>query len=559
MSGAPTFGITIGTVGDDDTANPIVIGFFTGANAPDQYFEFIRKNEKDDIVWRFLQFLRDTYPGISIYSHNGADNEHKFLLNCLVKHREKLKFLGGTSKITWVDPSITFVDSYAVMGMGLGKVTRAMNVTRKSQVDTPVRDADLRMNCHALSESLGKFEDLLLQHFGVAPSATISLIAVKVLDKKFFPLKHIHPNEKHENFIRRATYAGRNEVFRRYGAGVNLYDIRGNYISCYDTPVPVGQMTWINPDISRGSIAEAIVHVPDDMFIGPLPVRINGRLFFPVGKLKGWWDTTELRFAEELGCVVEPIRQLCAEEFPALNTFAEYICRLRDQADYHDHNPDLGRLWKTMGLRLCGKFGQHRERSEICHILDLEDETGWYPIDTQEVYHERTAPMEGHRMPFVRTAVNMRIRAEARIRHLRHLLDADKKGQVFYCDTDSVYTTATLDVGNKHGDLQLQDWASRAYFIKCKTYGFIDRYGRTRQRTAGFKDVALTEKDFQSVLDEGKEVHFTWKSLPGWKTAMNAANVGEVDKARTLRDDFDGNRVICENGTDTRPLIVDMV
>ena len=560
MAGVPTLGMTIGYIGDNDPTSPAVLGFFTGAT--DQYFEFVREHEDDDIIWRFLDFLRNTYPGITIYSHNGVDNEHKFLINALVHRGEKIRFMGGTSKIEWDEPSITFIDSYSVMAMGISKMTRAMNVTRKAgtqdQHTGPVRDPEMRVNCIALSECLGRFESLLLHHFDISPSSTISLIAVKVLDRKFFPLKYIHPNEKYERFVRRATYAGRNEVYRRFGAGVNLYDIRGNYISCYDTPVPTGQMFWINPDLSRGSLCEAIVKVPEDMFVGPLPVRIEGRLYFPVGKLRGWWDTTELRFAEELGCTVEPLRQLCAEEVPALKTFADYLCNLRDQADYEEYNPDLGRLWKTLGLRLCGKFGQTRSRSEVCHILDLDDETGWCPIDTHEVYHEKTSSMEGSRMPFIRTAVNMRIRAEARVRHLRILLAADRKGQIFYGDTDSVYTTAQMSVGTKHGELQLKDWASRAYFIKCKTYGYIDRNGRTKQRTAGFKDVALSEADFQAVLDEGKEVHFTWKSLPGWKTAITADNICELEKIRTLRDDSDSNRAVCANGVDTKPLIFDM-
>jgi len=557
--GAPTFSIRTEAAEENEITNPLTIGFYTGANATDQYFEFTRQTDSDDIIWRFLTFLKDTYPGITIYSHHGADHEHKFLMNCLVKQGEKLKFAGGTSKIIWSDPAITFMDSYSVMTMGLAKVTRAMEVTRKLNYDSKIKDPRIKMNCIALSESLGKFEDLLLQHFGIATSTTMSLIAVKVLDKKFFPLKHIQANEPFEEFMRAATYAGRNEVFRRHGMGINLYDIRGNYISCYDTPVPIGKMSWIRPDLSKGSLAEAVVTVPEDMFIGPLPVKIMGRLLFPVGQFQGWWDTTELRFAEEIGCTVEPLRQLCAEEVPALKTFAEYVCKLRDDAEYQNHNPDLGKLWKTMGLRLCGKFGQHRERSEICHALDLEDQIGWYPIDQGEVYHERTALMPGSRMPFVRPAINMRIRAEARIRHLRLLLEANEKGKLFYCDTDSVHTTSTLPVGNSHGELQLQDWASRAYYVKCKTYGFVDRNERLRQRTAGFKDVALTEEDFQSVMEQGKEIHCTWESLPGWKNAMTAKDIEVIENARTLRDDVDGNRIICENGIDTRPMIVNLV
>jgi len=522
---------------------PKRVGFYDGNGG---YHEF----EGDDPIWRFLTFVRTNYHGISIYANNAIDTDHKILINCLARHGERIKMDGGMSKIKWPRGEVTFLDSYSMMAMSLNKAARAMDVPRKAEGEWTPNE----LTCKTLSKTLDAFYDLLFNTFGVEPSSTISLTSVKIFDRNFYQMKGIHHNQDFEACIRQATFAGRNEVYTRMGENVNLYDIRGNYISCYDVPVPVGKLVWVQPNLERGTLAEARAYVPERFVVGPLPYRIDGKLGFPVGHLHGWWDTRELKFAAELGCDVELIRQLGGHEEPALAEFGRDICRLRDEAEYGMDNPDLGGMWKTIGLRLCGKLGQNREKAETKHVREIEDRDGWYPLDETETYYEKHTLQEGSRMPFVKPAVNMRIRAEARIRHARFLLEAIKLGgKVYYCDTDSVYTDSFLPTGKGHGELQLKDWAQDIYIIKCKTYGYVDKAGVMVQRTAGFRDVALTEKEFKEILGTGR-VLASWKCNSGWKRSLDG-HMKAQKRQMSIQDDLDlGNRILLENNVDTAPM-----
>jgi hypothetical protein len=300
-------------------------------------------------------------------------------------------------------------------------------------------------------------------------------------------------------------------------------------------------MHWTTPNIDKGTLAEAKVKVPTDLLIGPLPYRHQGHLIFPVGEFQGWWDTRELGNATRYGVDLTIIRQLECSEEPILSDFGEEMRELRNVP-----NHELNKIWKIFGLRLSGKFGQHRTKSEIRHIREIEDFTGYCPIDNSEVYQERVVPLNT-KSPYIKPAINMRIRAEARIRHLNSLLEAK---DIYYCDTDSIYTTSTLPSGNSLGELQLIDFAVRAYFVGCKCYGYINKRGILRQKTAGFSDSELTEYDFKKLLKGGEVLH-TFSSLGNWRDILKNKGISLIEKARTIRQ-TNPNRIV--DGLNTYPI-----
>jgi hypothetical protein len=315
------------------------------------------------------------------------------------------------------------------------------------------------------------------------------------------------------------------------------------FVSCYDVPIPIGKMNWTRPNLDRGTLVEAVVKVPD-MFVGPLPHRHRGHLLFPVGTFKDWWDTRLLRYAcEELKCDVKLLRQLESDEAPILKEFGELMTQLSST-----ENEELGRIWKIFGLRLTGKFGQHRQRTEIAHISEIKDQTGYYPIDEQEIYHERTVYMDGNKSPYIKPAVNMRIRSEAQLRHLKYLLKAK---HVYYCDTDSVYTDTIQPAGVHPGELRQIDFAKRAYFIGCKFYGYINREGLLKQKTSGFRDTELTEGDFKKLL-RGEELPKTYETMSNWREILRGKGVTLVQSPRQLKEPEFQNRLAM--GLETYPV-----
>ena len=538
---------------------PIAVGYCIN----DEYHQVLKLHETHDVIWEFLKEI-SKYKGVRFFAHNAANYDNKFVLDALVRHGQEARFAAGLGSLIWVGPNIYFDDSFMLLGLKLASCCDAFDVPRKlgwSHDDTrnpwemkdalPAFTEYLRRDCESLSSVVDSFSKLLIENFGVAPATTLSLTAVKAFDKRFTPVKKIAPNIDFEVFLRSAIYGGRNEVYKRYGENVHFYDVRRMYMSCYDTPVPTTQLRWRNPDIDRGTLAEARVKVPD-MLVGPLPYRLNegrsSRLVFPIGEFQGWWDMVELRNAVKLGVDVTIIRQLEADEQPILKPFADLVDELSAGA-----NEAMSRIWKLFGLRLSGKFGQRRYQKEIRHVRLIKD--GEYnPIDESEIYHEVFVG-NNTRAPFIRPAISMRIRAEARVRHLNYLLQAK---DVYYSDTDSVYTTSRLETGEHLGDLKYVCFAKRAYFVGNKFYGFVDESGTLRQKTAGYRDYQLSEGDFKQIL-AGGELTFYFERIGDWKQVLKGHGVNLDERKFTYRRPPNSNRVMGEAETSPIKLVAGKV
>jgi len=546
MSRIPTF--------DIETVSwkiPISVGFFDGYN----YHEFIKESEDDDVIWKFLCFVRDNFPGIKIFAHCASHFDNKFLLAALSEREENISLEAGLAKLTWLGPKVTFMDSYLLVPMSLRRMGEMFGVGEKEMWDhestqnpwemgeklTAFKEYQ-RTDCILLSKAIRSLCEELGMYFGVMPSISISTTAVKAFDKFFYSLDQISSNEYAEQFIREAIYGGRNEVYKRYGENINVYDINSMYVSCYDVPIPIGNLRWIKGDLDRGSLIEATVKVPTDLYIGPLPLHYQGKLVFPVGEFKGWWDARELRNAvENFGVDISIRRQLCAEELPVLKEFGEFMGRLR-------FTP-LRRFWKIFGLSISGKFGQSRWRDTVRHSSEIRNFTGYTPLDKDENYFKITEYIRG-RNPYIKPAVSMRVRAEARIRHLNWLAKAMKQGEIYYSDTDSVFTNSVLPTSDNPGDLTNWEKAKRGYFIRPKLYGVVTKKSLI-QRSAGFSDLKLSEADFKSLLG-GDLIERPYEELAGLSRILKAGEVELLQRRRKLRATTGFGRI--PEGNDTIPL-----
>jgi len=531
---------------------PIAIGFYDGLN----YLDFIRENEEDDVVWRFLCFIKERYRGIKLYAHFASKYDNKFILATLRQHDEVVKLEAGFLRLRWVGPNILFEDSYSLVPMSLEKMNKMFGVEEKGKWDHKRTKspwnmeeelvtfrAYLKTDCISLSHSLYQLCETLGTTFGQMPSISLATTSAKVYDKCFHPVDEIDPNIEYEEFIRKADYGGRNEIYRRYGENIKIYDIHWMYTSCYDIPVPVGKLRWIKPDIDKGSIAEATVRVPKDWYIGPLPHKKDRKLIFGVGTWTDWFDVIDLRSSVEAGVDLTIRRQLCCEEEPVLKEFGEFIGRLRGKGK----DP----FWKSFGLSLSGKFGQGRWRDAIKHADEIQDFKGYTPTDSKEEYFS-TKEYAGRRAPYIRPLIYVRIRAEARKRHLNLILEALKTGSIFYGDTDSIHTTSTLPTGYNVGDLVYLGEAERGYYIRQKLYGLI-RDGKLEQKSAGYSDLKLSEEDFKNLLN-GKNIETEISHIPSYRNVLSSREVKLLQQGRILKGDMGDNRVPV--GNDTGPILI---
>lgn len=540
----------------------IAVGFFDGTD----YHEFIKTFDEDDVVWKFLQFLETNCKGIKLYAHNAAKYDAKFILAKLQEKGYPVRLDAGLARLVWLKPRITFEDSYVALPGSLRSLSEGFEVSRKlewehGETDYPWKmpersflnfRAYLKRDCISLSEIMEKYCEILLTDFKVTPSLTLALTSVKAFDKNFYPVRKIDSNEEFEPQVRAATYGGRNEVYKTYGENLNFYDVRSMFMSCYDAPVPIGKLLWTTPNIDNGTLAYAKVKVPKDSYIGPLPFRGRDprRLLFPVGEFKGWWDTRLLKAAVGQGCDLIVIKQLRADEEPILKTFGEYVYSLRLNTSEAE-----SRLWKLFGLRLSGKFGQSRWQTRIVPTASIEDFTGGYPIDEKEEYHEFVRYVKGHRSPYIKPAISMRIRSEAMVRHTEWLLEALKSGSIYYCDTDSIVCDAVLPTGKGLGELKLVNKAIRGYFVQPKFYGYVTNLGVLHQTTAGFRDFRLDEQDFQDLLSGKKSVEDSYLGLTNWRKILEGRKVKKEGRHRKISPGlgFKNRKLIRGN---TKPIVL---
>jgi hypothetical protein len=539
------------------------------------YHLFEKKSQDHNPIIDFLDYLRENHggssreKGISLYSHRAVLQNNRLILSALSLLDQDVDFPAGLARIEWKNQKIAFEDSFLATGINPENLAKGFGISTED-FSEDVGDIweygiqryqqekfyhKLERDCLLLSEVITTVSKYLADIFGIPLQSSLAISAAKAFDRRFFTLRNIQSSyepDKWNHYYRWATYGGRTEVYKKYGEHLNMYDIRRMFSSCMDVPVPVGRPRWITPNIDMGTVAEAKVKVPTDLLIGPLPYRYQvpgtGKtiLVFPVGEFQGWWDTRELKNATKYGVDLAIIRQVNCEEAPILKDFMDFMFREESES-----NEEKSMFLKAMEVRLLGKFGQNPLDHPIRHV----SETGnpnylWSPIDSEEKYWEGTPlKLKESKSPYIRPAINMRIRAEARIRHTNILY---KVKDLYYCDTDSIYTPEELEVGPVPGQLKKEGFMVRAYFLGCKTYGYITPEGKLRQRTAGFSDTELTEYDFQKAL-KGEETLVVQKRHTPLREMLGDPNKELWRKIRKrLAASEISNRLVC--GDHTEPI-----
>ena len=56
-------------------SEPIAVGLFDGIN----YKDFLKGSPDEDIIWKFLEYVRDYYGKVTLYAHNSTSFDNKFI------------------------------------------------------------------------------------------------------------------------------------------------------------------------------------------------------------------------------------------------------------------------------------------------------------------------------------------------------------------------------------------------------------------------------------------------------------------------------------------------
>lgn len=501
----------------------IVLGFYDGT----QYLEF-RSLKK------FFKFLEEEQRTETIFAHFGGKFDFLFLLKEILRnenYRVEALVPRGSSilyfNLECGRRKYTFRDSSALLPFALKSITENFGVaTKKKDWDhskTKGYSAELsdylRADCVGLFESLEKFYSWpLIEKSG--PAFTLASQAMRVLrtylDEELWGL-----NEKATEFCRSAYLGGRTEIFRPLCEKGPLYeyDVNSLYPSVMrDNYFPVGNGFFTyNYERDALGIYQAVATAPTRLHIPCLGLVRDGKFIFPTGKFEGYWTSAEIDYAISQGYNIKIIKGYAFPEKRMLfKNFIDDLYSIRLTAAKNSVSDIIAKLLMNSSY---GRFGMDAEKENIG--FELKEGVEEYQIlkiggRNVQLYKEPIT---------LRTFSHVGIAAfttsYARI-HM-HKLFKDLGEELFYTDTDSIFTTRKLNSDKSLGGLKFENEFDSAVFLLPKTY-YARGFAKTKIAMKGFdkkKIQDFTLEDFRNGL-EGDLKRFKIENDPKFATLKTA-------------------------------------
>lgn len=457
-----------------------------------------------------------------------------------------------------------FLDSLKLIPTSLDKAAKSFGMGCKQKaslgelgLDTPEEDRKAwigynKPDCVILYRVLERFhhyvENVLLGEVGITAPST----SMKIFRRRFLKDAIPRAQETHE-FIRKSYKGGRTEPFVRHGKKLRYFDINSSYPAAMLEDMPAGdavqwegeppkrivgdwrrdieerrqaaggrQSVRLRPAACRPSyigFVEARVEVPD-MNLPPLPVALDsdqvaamkkrgqsvqapGKLIFPVGRLEGIWEWSELQMALEVGCkLVEWKKSVWYPARPLFREYVEELYQYRDKtSDKYDEG--LAEVVKIMLNSLYGKFGMKTLRKQIYLWNDPELPDNAVPANGDPDCPVWYAETESD-APYVMPQISARVTSLARQRLYRGMLEIERGGgTVYYVDTDSIITDGTMKTSTKLGDFkdELPEISGKIVgdFIAPKLYMLSAETGFSKVKAKGIESKMKTVEMFRKL------------------------------------------------------------
>ena len=495
-----------------DLTKCYLAGWFDGERY--KYFESepLPPDNGASAVSQFCAWYFSRRPSGPIYAHNGGNFDHLYVLRWLLRWAPmaRVEFIPTQSSIllmtVWLNGhKYEFRDSMRLMVAGLDDIAKTLLGEGKVQginYDTlhtdPKRYAYLERDCKALYLCILKFRSIVTHRLGGGMGLTAAATAIETLKTGYLQrsIKGLSPAR--EKIIRDAYYGGRTEVFHTGGkfyapSLLHCYDVNSMYVWALAQPLPCDHFCdtrgrymddsdgFLECEVDTSACSYEAKHIPI------LPYRCNGKLLFPLGKFRGTWTTEEIRVAITHGYKLTWIgRGVWFRLSTVFKSYVETLYRLRDKS-LPSYDPTLSAIAKVLGNATYGKFGTNREREKIHlspsveEILDKQMRPLQGPFDLP-VYVEECQSDASYILPHLAAWVT----SLARVKLLQYLFHCHPF-RVFYCDTDSVYTTAELPTDKALGKMKAEyEDITQAEFIAPKVYRLTHYDGSVTTRAKGF-------------------------------------------------------------------------
>lgn len=322
-----------------------------------------------------------------------------------------------------------------------------------------------------------KMTKIIHEEFKIIKS-TCAGLAMRIFARDYCHCNHFYPlPDKFTEKVRLAYHGGRTECFIR---GLSFEPLKAYDVnSLYPYVMQYKNYPFVlyapdrkdDIDFDREGVTKALIQC--DTNFPPIAIKHFckdkfEKLCFVNGKYEGWFTNVELKELEHYNCgkvlkVYESWQWKDTTQNP-FNPFVSYITDFyKKKVEATKTNSPKRELYKIMLNGLYGKFGEHGE-------------TSFYTCENGKMLNKELG--EQRHAWYHSTILASYITAYARL-HLWHILKSLNPEKVYYCDTDSVWTSTDLSnkVSEKIGDLKVEHEAKAldATFIRSKCYMYNDK------------------------------------------------------------------------------------
>lgn len=387
---------------------------------------------------------------------------------------------------------------------------------------------DERFDTYLKHDCLGLYE-VLKRYFHLLPYGEITLASntLKTWQTDFLHHKIPIPSPEINKILRETYFGGRTEVFRLFypynGNKYHYYDFNSEYPyvmkeHTYPVTRPYIERNPKEHHLQMQGFTRCHIHVPDDIYLPVVPVRIE-KMMFPTGHLHGIWSNNIIQKAKEIGCTIELEKSYLFKKSAYL--FKEYIEKNYKVKQNSKKGTAQYLLAKLLMNSLYGKFAQHEENESI-KILAQGEKIPENMIDFFDLDHNIIRIQEINESEHIIPHLSSLITAHAQLLLYDSLEKAiDKGGTIAYCDTDSLVTDVTLPTSDLLGGLKEEKEILEAYFLMPKIYGFIGRppqenewkwYTKAKGFPLHFRKAQLGIEAFEKGLFENDWSSFIYES-----------------------------------------------
>lgn len=375
--------------------------------------------------------------------------------------------------------------------------------------------------------------------------STIASTSLDLFKRRFLKEKLYSPTIKQIEIMIKGYYGGRTEILKRgyNNEKINIYDFNSVYSSVMKKslyPHPNFMRYCRNVSKVQLNDYEGVTYVEmqkDSKDLPFLQIKHDNKLIFPDGIIKGFYTHKEIRTAIEYNYKLLKIGKgfYSKKVFSPFKDFVDLLYNKR--LEYKKQNSPMEIIPKILLNSLYGKFATRLDnKTELKNSIYLthEDIETAQEIGDSNYYRVKKVYNDKNKPAFINPILSIYTTANAREKLYRAIHDISD--DVFYMDTDSIFTTKSLNNSSRLGDLKLEYTANEYYLVKPKFYALKikDNY---KCKIKGCRNLNQHFNDFENILRDKKHTYIKFMKMRESMIQHMAFNTKvEVEKEFSLED-----------------------